>query len=98
MAKKYVTMDFKSYDIPSKLPEFLAWLESQIEATGVPRNQINVSLSAYDDYGSPSATFDLEFEREETEAEKEARLAQAARSEEWDRKTYERLKAKFGDK
>lgn len=69
MAKIYITKDFRSYDLPSKVPEFLVWLEAQIEAAGVPRDKVCISLSTCGYYEDTSATLELCFEREETEEE-----------------------------
>ena len=69
--KKYVTKRFPSRDIPSRASEFMTWLESQLEATGVPQNEITISFSLFGNYESlyRPITFNLEFEREETEDE-----------------------------
>lgn len=97
MAKIYITKDFRSYDLPSKVPEFLVWLEAQIEATGVPRDKVCISLSTCGYYEDTSATLELCFEREETEEEAKARENEAKVWKNRRRAAYERMKEEFGD-
>lgn len=97
--KKYVEDKIESYNISSNVDAFFAQIEARIAASGVPRDKISIEVSYEHSYGdSVDAYLSLNYEREETEQERLQRKEQARRSEEWDRKTYERLKAKFGDK
>lgn len=93
----HVSKEFKSYEIPSPIGEFIAWLDKQIEETGVARNEIEIEIEAYSDYGDPSASLYLNYNREETAQEEAVRLADVARRADYEKKELARLKAKYGD-
>lgn len=96
--KKYVTDRIESWNISSNVDAFFAQIEARIEAAGVPRDQINIEIDyehGYED--SVTAYIGISYEREETDLERQQREEQARRAEEWDRRTYERLKTKFKD-
>lgn len=96
--KKYVTDRIESWNISSNVDTFFAQIEARIEAAGVPRDQINIEIDYEHGYeNSVTAYIGISYEREETDLERQQREEQARCAEEWDRRTYERLKAKFKD-
>lgn len=99
MTKKYVSEQIDSYKFPSGVDAFIEYLEKRIEKTGQPRENIFVSVDCVPDYGdSDRAVVVLSYEREETSEERDRRLELEKKREDYQRKEYNRLKAKFENK
>lgn len=96
MALTYVNKTYKSYEVPELADKFLTWFDEKIKETGMPLNQVRIVISAEDDYGSHSGTIELQYSREETGQEKQDRLKEEKRSENWERRELNRLNEKYG--
>lgn len=95
--QKYVTIELRGYQAPSKPDEFIKWLNDNILETGVPREDISIEIEANPDYDSSYYTsINLSFHREETPKEKQQREAEKERQEQWERNQLKKLQEKYG--
>lgn len=99
MAKKYLSEEIDSYELAGGVDTFIEYLEKRIEETGQPRENIFVSVDCVPDYGDRDrAVVVLSYEREETSEERNRRLEFEKKREDYERKEYNRLRAKFENK
>lgn len=85
-----------AYDLPTNIDGFIAKIEEKIKTTGAPRNKVSISIECSEAYGDYRPYIDLCYTREETEDERKLREEAKYKLEAAEKKTYERLKAKFG--
>ena len=82
-------------DLPSTIDGFIEAINKAAEATGVPREAVEIELDTYDEYGSSSARLTLCYHREETPEEAAARKALADHLKQWELDKLAELKAKY---
>lgn len=98
MAKVYDSKELISadFDYGMRADKFLAKLQKVLAATGVPLEDITITLSGYDDYGNPSGVLELSYQRDETVEDRVVREERLRRIEEYERVQLANLSKKYG--
>lgn len=95
LVKEKVTT-YSGYELDGKVKDAIVILQKLIKTYG-PTVSLDYEQCQYDD----DYEFNIYIEREENNMERAKRLnlkkEQDAQRDEWDRREYEKLKAKFGD-
>ena len=100
--KKVITRrDLSAYNLEGRLESCISYLKELLnEVPESARSRANIDFETGDDYGSPYCRFEINYYREETDEEYEARLAIKQSRDEAQRKhklaEFNKLKQELG--
>lgn len=93
---KYVEIEYRGYDIPDRVDEFVAWIKAKVAEQPVPKDKIRIEIGCGYEYGDSYEYLSLAYDRPETNQEQDERLAREKIAENAERARYLKLKEKFG--
>ena len=98
MAKVQESKELRAadFDYGMSADKFLAKLQKVLAATGVPLEDITITLLGYDDYGNPSGALELYYQRDETVEDRVAKKKRLHHIEEYERIQFANLSKKYG--